>query len=185
MNQSIRFFQEGIKNLKTVGTITRSSPFLCRKMTSMVDFGEARVIAELGAGDGAITRHILSQMHPDGKLLAFEVLPQLCELLHQIDDPRLIVVEDSAERISAYLEKEGLQQIDYVLSAIPFVVLPQELSLNILAACREVLRPGGLFVQVHYSLLAKKLYEEIFGNVRVHFMPWNIPPAFVLVSKRT
>ncbi|MCB9283244.1 MAG: methyltransferase domain-containing protein [Lewinellaceae bacterium] len=184
MHQSIRFFQEGLKNLKTVGTITRSSPFLCRKVTDMVDFNQARIIAELGAGDGVITRHILPRLHPEGKLLAFEVLPQMSEHLLQIDDPRLIVVEDSAEHIPVYLEKENLQQVDYILSAIPFVVLPQELSLNILATCRDVLRPGGLFVQVHYSLLAKKLYEETFGNVRVHFVPWNIPPAFVLVSER-
>ena len=184
MHQSIRFFQEGLKNLKTVGTITRSSPFLCRKVTDMVDYDQARVIAELGAGDGVITRHILPRLHPEGKLFAFEILPQLFEQLDQINDPRFIAVEDSAEHLASYLEKEGLQQVDYILSAIPFVVLPQELSMKILAACREALRPGGLYVQVHYSLLAKKLYEETFGNVRVHFVPWNIPPAFVLVSER-
>ena len=185
MIQAIRFFQEGIKNLKTVGTITRSSPFLCRKITDMVDFQSARTLAELGAGDGVITKHILSRLHPDGKLLAFEVLPQLCDHLHQINDPRLVVVEDSAQYIASYLAKEGLQQVDHIISAIPFVVLPEEKSLEILRACKEVMRPGGLFIQVHYSLLAKKLYEEVFGNVRVEWMPWNIPPAFVLVSERT
>lgn len=180
----IRFLQEGLKNLRVVGTITRSSSFLCRKMTSMIDFEQARTIAELGAGDGVITRHILRDLHPEGKLLAFEVLPQLSHHLNQIEDSRLIVAEDSAEHLFAHLKKEGLEQVDYILSAIPFVMLPEEESLKILAACRKVLRPGGLYVQVHYSLLAKKLYEETFGNVRVHFMPWNIPPAFVLVSER-
>lgn len=184
MSRKINFLQEGIKNLRTVGTITRSSPFLCRKVTSMVDFTQAKTIAELGAGDGVITRHILQRLVPNGKLLAFEVLPQLCEHLHQIDDPRLIVAEDSAAHISTYLKQEGLEEVDYIVSAIPFVMLPEEEGMKILAACREVLRPGGLYIQVHYSLLAKKLYEEIFGNVRVHFMPWNIPPAFVLVSER-
>jgi phospholipid N-methyltransferase len=180
----MHFFREGLKNLGTVGTITRSSPFLCRKVADMVDFDAARTIVELGAGDGVITRHILSRLHPDGKLLAFEVLPQLCARLHQIDDPRLVVIEDSAEHISRYLQEEGLQQVDYIVSAIPFVMLPDELGIRILSACKSVLRPGGLFVQVHYSLLAKKLYEGVFGNVRVAWTPWNIPPAFVLVSER-
>ena len=184
MTQKIRYFQEGLKNIRTVGTISRSSPFLCRKMVGLVDFEKARSIAELGAGDGVITRHILPPMHPDAKLLAFEVLPQMSKHLHKIEDPRLVVVEDSAENIQAYLKKEGIDQVDYILSAIPFVMLPQELGLKILRACREALRPGGLFIQVHYSLLAKKLYEEVFGNVRIYFEPINIPPAFVLVSEK-
>lgn len=184
MTQKIRFLQEGLKNIRTVGTISRSSQFLCRKMTGLVDFEQARAIAELGAGDGVITRHILPQLHPDGKLLAFEVLPQMSAHLHSIDDPRLVVVEDSAEHIQSHLDKAGIEQVDFIISAIPFVMLPQELALTIVKACRQALRPGGLFIQVHYSLLAKKLYDEVFGNVRIHFEPLNIPPAFVLVSQR-
>lgn len=184
MEDSFRFFQEGLKNLRTVGAFTRSSPFLCKKMTELVDFDKARIIAELGAGDGVITRHILPLLHPEGRLLAFEILPQLAEFLHGIDDDRLLVVQDSAEHIGVYLEEEGHKYADCILSAIPFVMLPQELSLKILYACKEALRPGGLFIQVHYSLLAKKLYEEVFGNVDVNFVPLNIPPAFVLVSER-
>ena len=65
----------------------------------MVNFEQAGVIAELGAGDGVITHHILRSLDPKGKLLAFEVLPQLSEHLHKIEDSRLIVVEDSAETI--------------------------------------------------------------------------------------
>ena len=184
MAQKIRFLQEGLKNLRTIGTISRSSPFVCRKMTGLVDFEQARAIAELGAGDGVITRHILPRLHPEGRLLAFEVLPQMSEHLHNIQDKRLVVVEDSAEHIHAHLEKAGLMEVDFIISAIPFVMLPQDQSLAILYACRESLRPGGLFIQVHYSLLAKKLYEEVFGNVRIYFEPLNIPPAFVLASER-
>jgi len=153
-------------------------------MTNLIDFEQAMAIAELGAGDGVITRHILPQLHPEGKLLAFEVLPQMAEHLHRIDDHRLVVVEDSAEFIPDYLKKEGLEKVDFILSAIPFVMLPQEQSLAILRASRDALRPGGLFIQVHYSLLAKKLYEEVFGNVRIHFEALNIPPAFILVCER-
>jgi phospholipid N-methyltransferase len=178
----IRYFQEGLKNIRTMGTITRSSPFLCRKMADMVDFEECRVIVELGAGDGVITRHLLSRLHPEGKILAFEILPQLIKDLRLIDDPRLVVIEDSAEKIVDYLEREGFSQADSIVSALPFVMLPNELGMDILNNCKKVLRPGGKFVQVHYSLLAKKLYEEVFGNVRVHFVTLNIPPAFVLTS---
>ena len=56
---NIAFLKESIKNIKTVGTFTRSSKFLCRGMVKHVDFENAHTIVELGAGDGVITKHIL------------------------------------------------------------------------------------------------------------------------------
>jgi phospholipid N-methyltransferase len=46
------------------------------------------------------------------------------------------------------------------------------------------LKKGGYYVQLHYSLLAKKLYEKTFGNVDINFVLLNIPPAFVLASEK-
>lgn len=180
----IEFFKESVKNLKTVGTITRSSKYLCQGMIKHVDFDNAKVIVELGAGDGVITKHILAAMHPNTKLLAFEVNKAFCDLIRQIDDPRLIVVEDSAENIQHYLDQIGAKEIDYVVSAIPFVSLPDELGYDIISKCRDLLKNGGRFIQVHYSLLAKKLYTKIFGEVDINFVPVNIPPAFVLVCEK-
>ncbi len=180
----IEFFKEGIKNLKTVGTLTRSSKYLCQGMIKHVDFDTAKVIVELGAGDGVITEHILKAMRPDAKLLSFEVNESFCDTLREINDDRLIVVEDSAENIQYHLEDEGESHIDYVVSAIPFVGLPDELGYDIITKCRDLLKPKGLFIQVHYSLLAKKLYNNVFGNVDINFVPLNIPPAFVLVSEK-
>ncbi|MCB0620945.1 MAG: hypothetical protein KDC41_20060 [Saprospiraceae bacterium] len=184
MKNHVQFFREGLRNLKTVGTLTRSSRFLCRKMVGQLDFSVVDTIVELGAGDGVITHYILEQMRPNARLFAFEVLPTMYEKLQQIDDPRLIVVTDSAENIGHYLNEHGVAEIDCVISAIPFVALPNELGYRIIEACKQYLKKGGLFVQVHYSLLAKKLYEDIFGNVLIKFVPLNVPPAFVLVSEK-
>ncbi|MCB0568415.1 MAG: methyltransferase [Phaeodactylibacter sp.] len=184
MKDSIEFLREGLRNLKTVGTVTRSSRRLCEGAIKHVDFPQARVIIELGAGDGVITKHILQHMHPDARLLAFEVNPRFCESLRDIQDPRLIVVEDSAEKLAEYMARIGAEKADYVISAIPFVALPKEMGYNIVRACYNNLRVSGRYIQVHYSLLAKKLYESVFGNVDINFVPLNVPPAFVLVSEK-
>jgi len=180
--KSIEFLREGLRNLKTVGTVTRSSKHLCKGMIKHVDFQGARLIVELGAGDGVITKHILRSMHPDAKLLAFEVHPKFCDSLRRINDKRLIVAEDSAEKLDEYLAMIGVEEVDYVISAIPFVALPKEVGFSIVRACHKHLRHSGLYIQVHYSLLTKSLYESVFGNVDVNFVPLNVPPAFVLVS---
>lgn len=181
---SIDFFKEGIKNLKTVGTFTRTSKFVSKEMVSHIDFKNAKTIVELGAGDGAITKHILANMAPGSKLLAFEVNSAFCEMLREIKDDRLIVVEDSAEKIGEILKENNLEEADFILSAIPFVALPDELSYKIVEESKENLKTGGKYIQIHYSLLVKKMYKKIFGNVDVNFVTLNIPPAFVLVSEK-
>ncbi len=182
--KTIEFLREGLRNLKTVGTVARSSRHLCKGMIKHVNFNDARLIVELGAGDGVITKHILRQMHPDARLLAFEVHPRFCQSLRRIKDKRLIVVEDSAEKLDKYLEQIGASEIDFVISAIPFVALPKELGYSIVGECHKHLRQSGLYIQVHYSLLVRHIYEDIFGNVDINFVPLNVPPAFVLVSQK-
>lgn len=183
MSKKINFLREGLKNIKTVGTITRSSRFLCRNMISYIDFHKARWIVELGAGDGVITHHILEKMHPDAKLMVFEVMHNMCDHLREIDDPRLIVIEDSAVKLGEYLKECGFPEAEFIVSAVPFVAMPEELSYQIVREAKKNLKSGGLYIQVHYSLLARKMYQEIFGNVDTNFVPLNVPPAFVLVCK--
>ena len=184
MNQHIGFLKEGIKNMKTVGSIARSSKFLCKAMIKHINFEKARTIVEFGAGDGVITKHLLEAMHPDCRLVCFEVNPSFCKILREIDDERLILIEDSAERVEYYLETHQLDKADYVVSAIPFVALPDELAYRIVDAAKGALAKGGLFIQFHYSLLLKKMYLRIFGNVDTHWAPINFPPAFVVVSEK-
>ena len=180
----IKFFRESLRNIKTVGTVTRSSPALCRGAIKPVDFATARNIVELGAGDGVITKHILGAMHPEARLLAFEVNPMFCDQLRSIGDPRLVVVEDTAELLPQYLATNGMPVVDAVVSAIPFVGLPKSLAQTIVGLCRDALAAGAPFCQVHYSLVMKKLYTGIFGNVDVDFVPLNVPPAFVLTMRK-
>jgi len=177
----LKFFSESLKNLRTVGTFTRSSKFACEKMVSYVDFKNSKVIVELGAGDGVITKHIVENMRDDAILLTFEVNEEFCKTIRkEIDDPRVKVIEDTAEKLPYYLEQYGCKEVDNIVSAIPFVSIPEKIGRKIINISKGTLKQGGRFIQIHYSLLVKSRYEEIFNNVEVHFEPRNMPPAFVL-----
>ena len=171
--------------MRTVGTVTPSSKYLCQAMIKGTDFKKARVIVELGAGDGVVTRHILKKMHPDAQLLVFEVQPAFCELLRSINDPRLIVVEDSAEKLPLYLKDLGVEKADQIISAIPFVLVPKEEAQRIVEVSRDHLADHGRFVQIHYSTFLKPFYQAIFDRVKINFCPLNIPPAFVFYCSGT
>ena len=119
-----------------------------------------------------------------GVSFVFEVNERFCEALRGIDDDRLIIAQDSAENIGSHVERLGFEKVDAIISAIPFVALPKELGYSIVRECHRCMKKGGMYIQVHYSLLTKKLYETVFGNVDVNWIPLNVPPAFVLVSEK-
>jgi phospholipid N-methyltransferase len=176
----LNFFVEGIRNIKTTGTITRSSRFVCRKLIEGIDFDSAKCIVELGGGDGVVTKHILKNMKRDTKLITFEVLPKFCDLLRGFNDDRLIVAEDSAENIQKWLNDNGFEKADYVVSTLPFVNIPEDVGTRILNAAKDNLKTDGIFSQLNYTLLTRDLYQSIFGNVDFDFIMRNIPPAFIL-----
>ena len=72
----IKFFFESLKNIKSVGTVTRSSRYLCQAVVREAALRKAKVVVELGAGDGVMTRHLLKAMAPDAILFSFEILEE-------------------------------------------------------------------------------------------------------------
>ena len=181
---NLEFFQQSLKNLKTVGTVTRTSKYVSKAITDLIDARDAGIIVELGAGDGAITQYLLKKMQSGGKLIVFEINERFCQKLRELNDSRLTVIQDSAEHLGDHLNRLGIPQADVVVSAIPFVALPDERTDKILRECRSCLKPKGLFVQINYSLIKKKLYEKTLGPMEVEWVPFNLPPVFVLHSRK-
>ena len=177
----IKFLKHCFKSIRTTGTIARSSKNLCIKMVGEIDFSTSMNIVELGAGDGVLTSYILKNMHPNARLLSFEINEEFCNIMRAtIQDERLTIIQDSAEHIDNYLKKYKMYQADAILSALPFVVLPKDLTKNILQTSYNSLKSEGVFVQMHYSLALKKMYKRIFKSVTTKFVPINLPPAYVM-----
>lgn len=186
MNKELQFLRTSLRNLRTTGSVTPSSPYLCRRLAQTIDTERPAAIAELGAGDGVITQHILQRMHRESQLLAFEINPEFVDALSKrFQDPRLTLVADSAEWLEAHCERLGVGQLDYIISAIPFVMLPADLRERVLNACKRRLREGGVFVQYHYSPLLLPVYQRIFGNMRLRLVARNIPPALIITCVKT
>ncbi len=142
----------------------------------------ARTVAEFGPGTGAITRELLAALPDDGRLWAFEVYPPFVQHLRAtIDDPRLIVVPESAEAIAEIRAAQGLPGFDAIVSAVPFSLMEPAQTTKILRAAARTLHPDGVLValQYHPRYLAPLLRAE-FTVVKREVYPWNIPPALLL-----
>lgn len=182
MKKQIDFLIQGVKNIKAVGALTRSGPILCKKMISPIPSDKDVIVVELGAGDGVITRHILRKITPNSKVISIELNEKLFLELNSIDDTRLHAFNDTIENLDKILGELNIQQIDHMVSAVPFMIMNNEFVSAFLNKYKSYIKPKGTFTQVHYAI-KRKFYENIFGNAKVHFVPANVPPAVVIESK--
>jgi phospholipid N-methyltransferase len=170
-----KFFEDPL-----VGAVVPSSPFCVKKVTQKMHFSGKKVIVEYGSGAGEFTRHFLDRMDDDAVLVALETNPAFIVQLNKIGDKRLKVVHDSAENVSAVLNKLGLGKADYIISGIPFTLLPLNTRKSIVAQSAENLRSDGSFIVYQYSTYVKRFLKKHFLNISTDFTLLNFPPMFVM-----
>ena len=177
IEEKVRFFRSFLANPRQVGAILPTSKRAVRDMLDMTNLPEARNVALLGAGTGAYLGEILKRLRPDARFLAFEIDPDLTAALSErFEDPRLEIINDSAENIEDYLDGAN---VDVIVSAIPFTSLPKAARQNMLAEISRVLAPDGVMVAIQYSPLVEKDLKRIFASVRRRISALNVPPAFL------
>lgn len=166
-------------NLSTTGALAFSSKALVNKMLTYTDIEHAKLVVELGGGDGSISQGIIDRLSPEGELLIFEINESFCDSMRrQFPQPNIRVICDSAEHIDRYL---GGRKADYIVSSLPFIILPKEVTDRILSASRDSLSPKGKMVIMTYSFHLKKLFKRFFSHLEVKFTFRNLPPAFVMI----
>lgn len=173
------YLNEFLKN-KSVGTVCSSSKSLVRCMFGNLDFSETKVVVELGSGKGVFTREILKLIGPECKLLAFEVNKSFCDKLKsEIQDDRVIIINDSAEHFGKYLRQYQYEKADHIISSLPLALFSLELKESILLNATHFLNDMGQFLQFQYAPVDYKRLKKHFGNVKLRFSMLNFPPAFV------
>ncbi|MCS5489552.1 class I SAM-dependent methyltransferase [Algoriphagus limi] len=166
-------------NLSTTGALTFSSKALVRKMVSQADLKGAKLIVEMGGGDGSITQGIVDEMDSSTELLVFEINPSFCEAMEkQFPQDNVHIINASADELNTYLKG---RKVDFIFSSLPFSLIPKEVVDSILKQANSALEEGGAFIQICYSYLLKNLFQKYFNRVSVSFTLKNLPPAFVMV----
>ena len=166
-----------------MGSIVRSGPQMCKKMTQYIPKNKDIIILEFGAGDGAITEYILKKMSKNSRLIIFEVNEEMVAILKEKFAPendRVEIINDGAQNAEKYIHDLNIQSVDMIISAIPFIALPEKILQDTLAVSKKILHEHGLFIQMHYTLQLKSVYEKYFSNIELTFVPLNIPPGYVL-----
>ncbi|MBT0723266.1 methyltransferase [Rosenbergiella sp. S61] len=164
------FVQQFIRNPRAIGSITPSSHILCETMAQCADWQKVTRAAELGAGDGVLTRVLLQHLAQNASLDVFEISPSLVKKLRQIQDERMSIHSHSAEHLSGHY--------DVIFSGLPLLSLPAKIRHAILEKVHETLAPGGVFIQFQYTSLTQPELSRYFIWERQRVLK-NVPPAWV------
>ncbi|MBE9916376.1 methyltransferase [Paenibacillus donghaensis] len=182
IQEKVLFLYKFSQAPKQIGSITPSSAFLAKKMLESVDWNQVGHIAELGAGTGAITKYIEAVNLKHAHVLLFEkdslLRSQIAESF-----PAYSCYEDACKLTEA-LQNEQIEQLDCILSGLPFFNFPQDLRDQLMEQIVTSLKPGGLFIAFQYSQQMRKQLSSLFDIEHIHYVPLNIPPAFVYVCRK-
>lgn len=184
-DQLLLFAKNFFKHPKMLGSIIPSSRFLIEKLLAPVDWDGARLFIEYGPGIGNISAEVLRRMHPDARLVVFELNSDFANFLRTgFRDPRLIVLHRSAADVGEVLAEHGLGQADYIISGIPFSTMPEAVGNAIADATRDALRPGGQFLVYQFAPKILELLEPRFDRIDRDFEALNVPPAQLYFAHR-
>ena len=171
-----------IKNFiqdQDVAAVVPSSSFLVKRICKWIDFDEPAVIVEYGPGNGVFSKYILDNMTSDSTLILVESNPDFVETLEEMTagDSRAIVVEERAERIEQILDDHGFDEVDYIVSGIPFSFLDEETRAELLRTTHDVLADDGKFLVYQYYNHLEEPLREYFADVTKEREYLNIPPT--------
>jgi phospholipid N-methyltransferase len=168
----VKFISEFLKHPRQIGAVAESSPFLARKMAQQIN-GATNVV-EFGSGTGSVTTEILRHLPENGRLTCFEINSHFCRHLRTIRDSRLRVINDDVRNYDQYVN-----QFDCILSCLPLGAFDRSKREQILALSSK----SKTYIQFQYTPFLIPKLRRYFRSVEVKFVPLNLPPAFVYISK--
>ncbi|XP_031638152.1 uncharacterized protein LOC116350500 [Contarinia nasturtii] len=175
--QVLVFARNFLKEPVMLGSAFPSSQFTTDKLLAPIDFKNATLIVEYGAGVGNISIEILRRMRKDAKLLVFEINEDLIEFLKsEYHDDRFIATDRSAADVEDVLREHNLGQPDYVISGIPFSTMPKEIAKNIMKATKSILKPGGKFLVYQFRNKVLTFLTPYFKHIDRNYEIVNVPP---------
>lgn len=160
----------------SVASVTPTSQYGIKKLLSGIDFPKCNLIVEYGPGGGVITKVLLSKTPPHCKIVAIEQNKDFANTLRsEVQDERLIVVNDSAEFVSRILDslhREGeitTSKADHIISGIPFSMFPVDLKERILSSTKNALKQNGSFLVYQFLLSLSAGKNDIKRKIRDFF----------------
>lgn len=181
--KKISFFKEFLAD-RHVAAVQPSSPHLMRRLLKRLDLAHAKLVVELGPGDGVAMRAVLPKLPADARYIAIERNHRFVTALKDGLDARANVVEGRAQDMESML-KGKVGRVDAIIASIPFTYLKKDERRAVVSAAKRMLRPGGTLVVFHqYTPLMVPYLAKEFDEVKVEFEALNVFPCFLMQVRK-
>jgi phosphatidylethanolamine/phosphatidyl-N-methylethanolamine N-methyltransferase len=186
------FVSAAATDFQSIASVAPSSRRLACAMLEGLPIENARTVVELGAGTGAITRVLLERLPHHATLLAFEINTELIQCLKEtFSDPRLVLLNRSADHLGHELQRRGYHRVDAVVSSLSLCFMPVERQRVLLENLRRFMDERSVYSQYQYiyglrfengrarrySSLA--FLSQYFDSIQCRTVWRNLPPARV------
>ncbi|MDI6764656.1 MAG: methyltransferase domain-containing protein [Thermodesulfobacteriota bacterium] len=188
------FVPEAFRDFRTIAAVAPSSGHLARAMLKPLPLRRASTVVELGAGTGAMTQVLLNLLPDDATLIAFEINSRFFHYLkNKFSDPRLVLLNVSAEKLGRELRRLGCKRIDAAVSSLGLGYMAEPQRHTILREISSFLNHRGVFTHFQYihglqfshgqlfRFNEIRLLRQYFGSVHRRVIWRNLPPAFVFI----
>lgn len=173
------FFQRWMANPMAIGSVTPSGPGLRKLIRENLVHGPDEVVAEFGAGTGAITRALLEGGMPSERIYSFEIDPHLAQYVHGVY-PDVNVINGDCRKVAETLGPDLVGKVGTVVIGIPMAMLPMTMQREIVEATFSVMPEGRRFLLYTYMIHSPLNLKELgLKGKRIGFTWKNVPPASV------
>jgi phosphatidylethanolamine/phosphatidyl-N-methylethanolamine N-methyltransferase len=179
---SLSFIGAFFLNPRAMGAIMPSSKYLAREMAAHI-IHKDKLIVELGAGTGIVTEALLREgIHPEN-IIIIEYSSDFVKKLQE-RFPAIRVIEGNAAHLISLLNDKRYN-VNTIISSIPMLSLPQDITTVILDQIERVLPKGGRYIQFTYDIFQRKKISLTYSKKVFSKCIWsNLPPARVNVWEK-
>lgn len=192
LTNTAKFLREYARDPAITGAVAPSSRHLARAMVDWIDWSRTERVMEWGPGTGSFTELILESKPATCRYLALEVNSQMCDELRR-RFPEIELCQESVIDVAHVCERECFEEVDCLVSGLPWAAFEPAMQDDFLEAMMCVLRRGGqftTFAYVHGRALPagqrfRRKLRRYFSSVSTSAVVWrNLPPAFIYRCRR-
>lgn len=185
------FLATAVRHPRMIGAATPTSTAVAATVSQVVPTTGKPVVVELGPGTGSLSNGIHQRLPSEARHIGIELSAEMVEHL-RANKPWMEVVHADAGALKSVLDGLGVEQVDAVISSIPWSLLSAGEQRHALRQVAEVLAPHGAFTAVTYIPVDQNpggkrfraQLEAAFDEVLTHTTWRNFPPILHYICRR-